>query len=75
MRINTKTIEILVSGFECEDDLYCAAIGAAMGLQTKYRSSLVPVIVKNASDDFFGNSYDIIFKYHDLSGKDKLKIN
>ncbi len=66
MIIQTRDINFTVSGNLPFDTLYKLAVGACMMLQAEYKSALQPLIVKNAPDGIFHNSYDVVFRYYDL---------
>lgn len=66
MIIQTRDINFMVSGNLPFDTLYKLAVGACMMLQAEHKSALQPLIVKNAPDCIFGNSYDVVFRYYDL---------
>lgn len=65
MRVITKTANFMLSSFEAsEEDIEIIAIAVATAMKLKYRSPETPVIIKNANDDFFGKSVNIVYKYH-----------
>lgn len=72
MILQTNDINFTVSGNLSDDTLYRLAVGACMMLQAEHKSALQPLIVKNAPDCIFGNSYDVVFRYYDLHNMAKI---
>lgn len=53
--------DIMVSGFGVEDDLIVECANAvALVLKHNAKSDVNPIIIKNACDDFFGKSANIL---------------
>lgn len=53
--------DIMISGFEIDDKLMGVLVRAVSTAVKEYaRADKVPIVVKNADDDFFGNSVNIL---------------